>query len=53
MQYKSFPADIVNAVHKYLTSESMLAHIAKHIGLKDLILSNVSNIVTNKNKINN
>lgn len=48
---KSYPEDVVNAVHNYLTSESMLAHIAKHIGLKDLILSNVSKMFTYRFKI--
>lgn len=42
---KSHPKVIVDAVHYYLSSESMLAHIGKHIGLKDLILTNVSIIV--------
>lgn len=39
---KAYPEVIVDAVHNYLTSETMLAHIGKHIGLTDIILTNVS-----------
>lgn len=39
---KMHPEIIVNAIQEYLMSETMLAHIAKHIGLTDLILTNVS-----------
>lgn len=41
---KSHPENVVNVLHEYLTSDSMLAHIGKHIGLKDLILTTVSMI---------
>ncbi|KAG5873457.1 hypothetical protein JTB14_007224 [Gonioctena quinquepunctata] len=37
---KTYPEDIVYAVSNYLTSEDMLSHIASHIGLKDIILTN-------------
>lgn len=41
---KSHQDDIVEALLNYLTSETMLAHISKHIGLKDLVLTNVSSL---------
>lgn len=34
--------DIIDTARSYLTSESVLAHVGKHMGLKDLILSQVS-----------
>ncbi|KAJ8940906.1 hypothetical protein NQ318_017497 [Aromia moschata] len=37
---KSYPDDVVNAVKQYLSSDDMLSHVAKHIGLKDIILTN-------------
>ncbi|KAF2882792.1 hypothetical protein ILUMI_23304 [Ignelater luminosus] len=37
-QNKYLP-DVVNALQSYLTSESMLSHVASHMGVKDLILS--------------
>ncbi|KAJ8921129.1 hypothetical protein NQ315_013599 [Exocentrus adspersus] len=37
---KLYPQDIVKAVHEYLTTEDMLSHVGKHIGLKDLVLTN-------------
>lgn len=40
------PDDARNAIKNYLTSESTLAHIGKHIGLKDIILCNVRTIWT-------
>ncbi|CAG9770296.1 unnamed protein product [Ceutorhynchus assimilis] len=36
---KSYPQDIVNAVCNYLTTDEMLANIAKHLGVNDLIIS--------------
>lgn len=33
--------DVVHALQSYLTSESMLSHVASHMGVKDLILSAV------------
>lgn len=39
---KLYPEDIVNAVLNYLTSEEVLSYVGSHIGLKDLILTNVS-----------
>lgn len=39
---KVYPEDIANSVIKYLTTEEMLSHIGSHIGLKDIILTNVS-----------
>jgi len=36
---KSYPADIVRALHDYLTTDEMLAHVAKHLGVADLIIA--------------
>lgn len=38
---KECAPEIVDTVHRYLTSESVLAHVGKHLGLTDLILSEV------------
>lgn len=34
---KSYPSDIVNSIHDYLTTDEMLAHVAKHLGVIDLV----------------
>ncbi|XP_060532919.1 large ribosomal subunit protein mL44 [Cylas formicarius] len=36
---KLYPEDVVKAVQKYLMSKEMLSHVARHLGLKDLILA--------------
>ncbi|XP_066153875.1 large ribosomal subunit protein mL44 [Euwallacea fornicatus] len=36
---KSYPTDIVKAVCDHLTTDEMLAHIAKHLGMRDLVKS--------------
>ncbi|KAL1502458.1 hypothetical protein ABEB36_007596 [Hypothenemus hampei] len=36
---KTYTIDIVNAVCDYLTTDEMLAHVAKYLGVKDLIKS--------------
>lgn len=38
---KKYPDDIVKAIECYLMSDDMLAHIAVHIGLKDIVLTQV------------
>lgn len=37
-----YPEDVANAITAYLTTNEMLAHIAKYLGVKDLIVSKVS-----------
>ncbi|CAH0548970.1 unnamed protein product [Brassicogethes aeneus] len=40
-EYKNhYPEEIVNAVHKFLTTDEMLGLVGKHIGLSDIILTN-------------
>ncbi|XP_018333693.1 39S ribosomal protein L44, mitochondrial [Agrilus planipennis] len=34
-----YPEEPAEALHKYLTADDMLSHVAKHLGLTDLILS--------------
>ncbi|KAH1003072.1 hypothetical protein HUJ05_011016 [Dendroctonus ponderosae] len=38
----SYPSDVVEGIHSHLTSQEMLAHVGKHLGIKDLIKSLVS-----------
>ncbi|ERL88509.1 hypothetical protein D910_05895 [Dendroctonus ponderosae] len=35
----SYPSDVVEGIHSHLTSQEMLAHVGKHLGIKDLIKS--------------
>lgn len=37
-----FPLEGIKGVHKYLTSEAVLANISLHLGTKDIILASVS-----------
>lgn len=37
-----YPPEIVEAIHSHLTSVDMLSHIGTHIGLKDIVCTNVS-----------
>lgn len=39
---KIYTEDVTNAFIRYLTSVDMLSHVAKHLGLTDLILTAVS-----------
>lgn len=39
---KSYPAVIVDSLERYFLSEKVLAHVAFHIGLKDIVLTAVS-----------
>ncbi|KAK9874267.1 hypothetical protein WA026_002620 [Henosepilachna vigintioctopunctata] len=36
---KLYPRDIAESFLKYLTSDNMMAHVAKHLGLADLLLT--------------
>lgn len=38
---QTYHADITNKLVEYLTSEKMLSHVAIHLGLKDIILTEV------------
>lgn len=41
---KEHPKDVTNALCDYLTTIDMLSHVAFHLGLKDLILTAVSQV---------
>ena len=41
-EFKEHPDDVAEALHDYLTSVDMLAHVASHMGLRDIILTSVS-----------
>lgn len=40
--FKNYPEEIAESIIGHLISTSMLAHVATHIGLKDIILTKVS-----------
>lgn len=42
---KKYPNDVVKAAECYLMSDDMLAHVAVHMGLKDIVLTTVANTV--------
>lgn len=43
MAYQNdYPNVVVNSIHNYLKKDSLLAHISRHIGLKDIVLCSVS-----------
>lgn len=44
-----YATEIVNSLHQYLTTESMLSHVALHIGLKDIVLTAVSTFYSHSN----
>lgn len=39
---KNYPPVIVDSLERYFLSEKVLAHVASHIGLKDIVLTAVS-----------
>lgn len=41
-EYGNYPPVIVDNLERYFLSEKVLAHVASHIGLKDIVLTAVS-----------
>lgn len=42
---KKYSRDVTQALHDYLTSEQMLSHVALHMGIKDIVLTSVINLI--------
>lgn len=42
---KYYPEEIVDAVHRFLTTDELLGLVGKHIGLTDLIQTNVITLI--------
>lgn len=38
---KQYSTDLLEAIVQYLTTEEMLAHVASHMGVTDLVLTSV------------
>lgn len=38
-EFQNYPDDVINSLIKYLTSDDMLSHVAKHLGLTDLVFT--------------
>lgn len=43
-EFQNYPDDVINSLIKYLTSDDMLSHVAKHLGLTDLVFTSVSGV---------
>lgn len=44
-KFKSYPQEVSESILNHLRSTSMLAHVASHMGLRDIILTKVLSIV--------